>query len=76
MFKARDKNCSKKFVAMKKVLMDNEKEGVCTRSNIRSSNAFLSVFSPLYLFIQMYHISKDIRIMIYFTFVSFCKGFY
>lgn len=27
-FKARDKKTSKKFVAMKKVLMDNEKEGV------------------------------------------------
>lgn len=27
-FKAREKRNSKKFVAMKKVLMDNEKEGV------------------------------------------------
>jgi cyclin-dependent kinase 9 len=27
-FKARDKKNTKKFVAMKKVLMDNEKEGV------------------------------------------------
>lgn len=27
-FKARDKNNPKKFVAMKKVLMENEKEGV------------------------------------------------
>lgn len=27
-FKAREKNTNKKFVAMKKVLMDNEKEGV------------------------------------------------
>lgn len=27
-FKARDKKNNKKFVAMKKVLMDNEKEGV------------------------------------------------
>lgn len=28
MFKARDKKTNKKFIAMKKVLMDNEKEGV------------------------------------------------
>lgn len=28
-FKARDCSNPKKFVAMKKVLMDNEKEGVC-----------------------------------------------
>lgn len=27
-FKAREKKSNKKFVAMKKVLMDNEKEGV------------------------------------------------
>jgi len=27
-FKAKDKKTNKKFVAMKKVLMDNEKEGV------------------------------------------------
>jgi cyclin-dependent kinase 9 len=27
-FKAKDKTTNKKFVAMKKVLMDNEKEGV------------------------------------------------
>lgn len=30
-FKARDKKTSKKFVAMKKVLMDNEKEGVSVK---------------------------------------------
>lgn len=29
-FKAREKKSNKKFVAMKKVLMDHEKEGVCT----------------------------------------------
>lgn len=29
-FKAREKKSNKKFVAMKKVLMDNEKEGVST----------------------------------------------
>lgn len=28
-FKARDKKNNNRFVAMKKVLMDNEKEGVC-----------------------------------------------
>lgn len=31
-FKAREKKSTKKFVAMKKVLMDNEKEGVCTEA--------------------------------------------
>jgi hypothetical protein len=30
-FKAKDKKTNKKFVAMKKVLMDNEKEGVSGR---------------------------------------------
>lgn len=30
-FKAREKKSNKKFVAMKKVLMDNEKEGVSER---------------------------------------------
>lgn len=30
-FKAREKRSNKKFVAMKKVLMDNEKEGVSTK---------------------------------------------
>lgn len=33
-FKAREKRSNKKFVAMKKVLMDNEKEGVSTIWNI------------------------------------------
>lgn len=34
MFKARDKTNPKKFVAMKKVLMDNEKEGVSKSARI------------------------------------------
>lgn len=34
-FKAREKRSNKKFVAMKKVLMDNEKEGVSTLLNIQ-----------------------------------------
>jgi len=33
-FKARDKKNPKKFVAMKKVLMDNEKEGVSFKIEI------------------------------------------
>lgn len=35
-FKAREKKSNKKFVAMKKVLMDNEKEGV--RTQIKYNN--------------------------------------
>lgn len=38
MFKARDKSNPKKFVAMKKVLMDNEKEGVSIYHYIKNTN--------------------------------------
>lgn len=37
-FKAREKKSTKKFVAMKKVLMDNEKEGVSSK-NFCNDNA-------------------------------------
>lgn len=36
-FKAREKRSNKKFVAMKKVLMDNEKEGVSFIRNVLST---------------------------------------
>ncbi|KAJ9596499.1 hypothetical protein L9F63_012482, partial [Diploptera punctata] len=42
-FKARDKKTNKKFVAMKKVLMDNEKEGVTGQYN-RYRSTFYLVF--------------------------------
>lgn len=46
-FKAREKKSQKKFVAMKKVLMDNEKEGV----------SFLDIFSCQKRFVCMCFVS-------------------
>ena len=54
-FKARDKNCTKKFVAMKKVLMDNEKEGVCIRSNV------FDCLMYIFLFVYFVHFYECIK---------------
>lgn len=54
MFKAKDKKTNKKFVAMKKVLMDNEKEGVSSsgRNILLEIKAFVVVIILLFIFFQ------------------------
>jgi len=53
-FKAKDKKTNKKFVAMKKVLMDNEKEGVSSsgRNILLEIKAFVVVIILLFIFFQ------------------------
>lgn len=58
-FKAREKKSNKKFVAMKKVLMDNEKEGV-SRNSSEIHNQFSTnqpLITPFYSF-QLRHCEK------------------
>lgn len=47
-FKAREKSGTRKFVAMKKVLMENEKEGVSVRCVVNSSKSIFISFRRIF----------------------------
>lgn len=59
-FKARERRSNKKFVAMKKVLMDNEKEGVSNGHLIRRQRAaeWSGVFSSAHVMANTFLVSR------------------
>lgn len=62
MFKAKDKKTNKKFVAMKKVLMDNEKEGVSSSGRnvfVRNSGICCYYFTLYFLPVSNHSFTGD-----------------
>lgn len=57
-FKAREKKSNKKFVAMKKVLMDNEKEGVSETPFYEQNIILMEHFSLVSHSFQLQHYAK------------------